>query len=124
MFLIRTAFWLTLLLLILPIDIERDESAEQPTISTFQAIGAAQSVIHDISTFCERNAATCETGGAALTHLGQKARASAKIVYDYLDDSPAIDSTAEAPQPDAPQDTLTAADRQPVWHGPRPKPSA
>ncbi|MCW2307915.1 DUF5330 domain-containing protein [Rhodobium gokarnense] len=124
MFLIRTAFWLTLLLVILPIDVETNDAGQQPQISTFEAIGAASSVINDFSHFCDRNEAACATGGAAIKHVGQKAKAGARMVYEYLDGN--LDETPDAnAAPDgAAGDTLTASDRQPAWRTAKAEPSA
>lgn len=129
MFLIRTTFWLGLLLFILPIDTNQNDAAEHSSISTFQALGAAQSVISDFSRFCTRNAAACETGGAALEHVGHKARASAKLVYEYLDGNLADpETTASIPgqmntETGVATDTLSNSDRSIPWRVPAEKPS-
>lgn len=126
MFLVRTAFWLSLLLVVLPIDTGAEDSADQQSISAFQALGAAQSVISDLSQFCDRNEAACATGGAALEQVGHKARAGAKLVYEYLDG--ALDdngTTASIPtaEPQPARNTLSAGDRDPEWRAPAAKPS-
>ncbi len=127
MFLIRTAFWLSLLLVVLPIDIETENTSSQQPVSAFQALGAAQSVISDVSQFCNRNEAACTTGGAALEHVGQKARAGAKMVYEYLDETLGdTETTASIParEPLVKEDALSATDRDPTWRAPVKKPSA
>ena len=123
MFLIRTGFWLALLLLVLPIDVEQDETSPQAPISTFQALGAAQSVVSDIAGFCDRNESTCATGNAAIQHISQKAKASAKLVYEYLDGTPE-NSPPPVAETTGTNETLTSADREPDWSADPKKPSA
>ncbi|PLX39044.1 MAG: hypothetical protein C0606_00410 [Hyphomicrobiales bacterium] len=96
MSLIRTAFWLCLLIAVLPIEPDTSDNTAQTDISTWEAIGAAQSIYSDISGFCERNPATCETGQSAANAFSNKAKASAKALYEYLNDD---ETAAPAPVP-------------------------
>ena len=59
MFLIKTAFWLTLVIALIPVD-QSQLGEKQPDISAMQTVGLAQNVVNDFSKFCERNAETCE----------------------------------------------------------------
>ena len=45
MSLMRTAFWLGLLIMVLPIDQDPADKANTPEVSAWQAIGAAQTVL-------------------------------------------------------------------------------
>lgn len=83
-FLIKTAFWLSLVILLIPADPETKAQPGEADISSMQAISAAQQTYVDMMLFCERNPLTCETGGAALDIFEAKARTGARIVYDYL----------------------------------------
>lgn len=74
MFLLRTAFWLTILLLILPTD-----KAEQQSV-----YGVAKTAAHDIQTFCVRNPNVCEKGRAAFEKLSAKAEFGAKMLVDIV----------------------------------------
>ena len=55
MFLIRTVFWLVILVLLLPTN-ERQQS---------EVYGTAQAAVKDVSGFCERNPSVCATGNGA-----------------------------------------------------------
>jgi len=84
MFLLRAAFWLALVVAFIPVR-EADLGEGQRAISTMETVNLAQSVVADISTFCSRNAQTCETGGILLSQMGLKAREGAKLAYTWLD---------------------------------------
>ncbi|MHC5654301.1 DUF5330 domain-containing protein [Stappia sp.] len=112
-FLLKSAFWIGLVLLILPID-TGPESTETPGLNPVNAFFAAQSTISDLSGFCTRNPAACETGGQAIARIGAKARVSARMIYDYLDEE-----TGDGLAPDTTvtggTNTLTAEDLAPEW---------
>jgi hypothetical protein len=105
-FLLRCAFWIGLVLLLLPIDTGPDES-QTAGISPVKAFFAAQSTISDLSGFCERNPETCATGGQAIARIGEKAKVSAKILIDYMDEDGTLVTGATG--------TLSAADLEPAW---------
>lgn len=90
-FIIKTAFWLALVVMLLPSD---DNSQYGERVSTGEAIYAAQTVVADMSDFCARNPQTCETGQAALKTFSAKAQYGAKLVYDYLGDATAEDTVS------------------------------
>ena len=83
-FLIKTAFWLSLVLLFLPVN--RDEAGIAEGPSTFETLAAVQTVWHDVSGFCERNPAACATGAQTVTVIRQKAVYSAGVVQTWLSD--------------------------------------
>ncbi|GAB2183192.1 hypothetical protein LAB1_05010 [Roseibium sp. LAB1] len=84
LFLLRTAFWLTLVLVLIPLGSDREDTSVE-TIDPVSAFLAAQATMSDISGFCGRNPRACETGGDALTAIGSRARDGARIVYEFLD---------------------------------------
>mgnify|MGYP001606087841 CR=1 FL=1 len=85
-FLLRAAFWLSLVVLLIPADpAETPANGAARTVSTFEAIGAAHSALRDAEGFCERNPAACDTGRVALEGFGAKARTGARWVHDRLD---------------------------------------
>lgn len=86
MFLIKSAFWLTVAIAFIPVS--NDQLIEgQRNITTAETISLAQSVISDASSFCDRNPGPCETGGMIASQLGVKAREGARIAYAYLDEN-------------------------------------
>lgn len=113
-FLLRCAFWIALVLLILPIDTGEDGN-ESAGINPVTAFFAAQSAISDLSGFCERNPQTCETGGQAISQISAKAKVSARMIYEYLDENGELTTGTTG--------TLTATDLEPVWALPKGEPA-
>lgn len=81
-FLIRSIFWLSLVLLIIPFD----GNGEGEEVGPLQALNAAREAVGDLSGFCERKPEVCETGRAAFQTIGARAREGAKIAYEMLDE--------------------------------------
>lgn len=120
MFLIRTAFWLALIIVLLPTNKEAQE----------EMYGSAVAAARDLKTFCVRNPEVCRNSKAALEKFGEKAQFGAKVVMDALRDGKSDKTTvamapeAQDPRPTAPllqpsrQNTLTNQDLQPAWTGP------
>lgn len=96
MFLIRTAFWLSVVILLLPADPDAGKTssltAPEP-VGAVEAIGAARAALDDISGLCERRPAVCETGSAALQTFSQKAKFGARKLYEYLDEADGVENT-------------------------------
>lgn len=84
-FLLRTTFWLTLVLVLIPLGSDRD-SETTVTVDPISAYFAAQATVSDLTGFCGRNPQACETGGKALGAIGAQARDGARIVYEFLDE--------------------------------------
>ncbi len=83
-FLLRMAFWLTLVLVLIPIGTGKENTPTE-SINPVSAYLAAQATVSDIGGFCARNPLACETGGNALSAIGSRARDGARMVYEYLD---------------------------------------
>src|ERR1700729_823890 len=86
-FLLRLAFWVGLVLVLLPRDKTPDRD-KAPQINASEAISAATAAISDMSQFCKRQPAACEVGGQAATAVGQRAQGGARKVYQYITDKP------------------------------------
>ncbi|MBN9005244.1 MAG: DUF5330 domain-containing protein [Rhizobiales bacterium] len=124
-FLLRMAFWLGLVLVLLPRD-KTPDSDKGPQIGASEAVSAATAAVSDMSQFCTRQPAACEVGGQAAVAIGQRAQDGAKKLYRIITDKRAPDHTGsidcmtsgeEAPPADAQQhDTLTPEDLQADWH--------
>lgn len=132
MFLIRTAFWLSLVILLLPAEEPardgRQDVSLRSEVDAARFVAAARDTFSDISGLCQRNPEVCDVGGAALDTFVRKARYGANMVVRWLSDEapPAAtpaERTARADVPDAPapvpQNTLTADDLKPAWRGPQ-----
>jgi hypothetical protein len=134
MFLIRTGFWLLVLVLLLPTD-----EGQQNEI-----YGTAQTAMNDVVGFCDRNPQTCTKGQDAFGLLVQKAQYGAQMVMNLVEsqtqteifdnnfsqpvampsDSGVMPVPAAAPletatwDASASQDTLSPEDREAAWGGP------
>lgn len=106
-FLIRTAFWFSLVLLALPLGTGTDGT---PSVGAIQTFMAAREAIGDISAICERKPDVCETGKSAMHTVGIRAREAARIAYEVLDENlgdKAQDAADAAVAQDAGPDTET-----------------
>lgn len=84
-FLLRMAFWLGLVLVLLPTDKSSDADKGQQ-IGASEAISAATAAVSDMSQFCNRQPAACTVGGQAATVIGERAQSGAKKVYQFITD--------------------------------------
>lgn len=83
-FLFRMGFWFALVMLILPFNFGQDDSGAK--VSPIETFFAARDAVGDIAGICERQPAVCETGQSALQTIGVRARESARIAYELLDE--------------------------------------
>ena len=123
-FLLRMAFWLGLVLVLLPRD-KTPESEKLPQIGASEAVSAATAAVSDMGQFCKRQPAACEVGGQAATVIGQRAQDGARQLYKIIADKKSPDHTnsigsvdAEAAATDAsPRETLTDDDMAVEYRG-------
>ena len=101
-FLIRCAFWLSLVLLIIPLDTGATKS-DQPEIGPVQAFFAAREAIQDVAGICTREPEVCTTGRAALQTITARAREGVRIASGMIEDESESETTPQA----APDRTLT-----------------
>jgi hypothetical protein len=127
-FLLRMAFWLSIVLILLPSGTQHSPATSQ--VGAADALSAASATVHDLKGFCTREPDACTVGSELATTLGYRAQAGAKILYDFLteamapretgslaDDSDKSPLANSAPQQGS-QSTLTPADLSPPWRGP------
>ena len=101
MFLIRTAFWLMILVLLLPTD-EKQQS---------QVYGTAEAAVKDVTGFCDRNPSVCEKGKDAFDVFVHKAQFGAQIIMGFVKEQ-TVGTTGEEQAPaelEAPAETLVPA---------------
>jgi hypothetical protein len=124
-FLLRLAFWVGLVLVLLPRD-KTAESDKTPQIKASEAVSAATAAVSDVGQFCKRQPAACEVGGQAATMIGQRAQAGARKLYHIITEKRPPDhtssiSTSQKADPALaealPRETLTADDMQIEWRG-------
>jgi Family of unknown function (DUF5330) len=94
-FLLRMAFWLGLVLVLLPRD-KTPESQKLPQISASEAVQAATAAVSDMSQFCKRQPSACEVGGQAATVIGNRAQEGARKIYQMITDKKAGDADKKA----------------------------
>jgi uncharacterized protein DUF5330 len=85
LFLLRMAFWLGLVLVLLPRE-KTAESQKLPQISAQEAVQAATAAVSDMSQFCKRQPSACEVGGQAATVIGARAQEGARKLYQMMTD--------------------------------------
>ena len=124
-FLLRMAFWLGLVLVLLPLE-KTPELDKSPQVGASEAVSAASAAVSDMSQFCKRQPAACEVGGQAATAIGHRAQAGARKLYQMITDKRAADHTSSIGEVEnadaslagtAPHDTLTPNDLQAEWRG-------
>jgi hypothetical protein len=81
-FLIKSAFWLSLVLLLVPFGTASDDHRAVGPIETFFA---ARGLVEDISGLCHRKPEVCEVGRDAMHTIGVRAREGARLAYGMLD---------------------------------------
>jgi hypothetical protein len=74
MFLLRTIFWLVVLVLLLPTNQQQQS----------EVYGTAQAAVKDVSGFCERNPNVCATGKDAFDVFVQKAQFGAELLVGFV----------------------------------------
>src|SRR5580698_8943318 len=125
-FLFRLAFWLGLVLVLLPRD-TTPESEKLPQIGASEAVSAATAAVSDMGQFCKRQPAACEVGGQAATVLNQRAQGGARKLYQIITDKRSPDHTGSIASVEdgdaagagaAPHDTLLPDDLVTEWHAP------
>ena len=91
-FLIKSAFWLSLVLLVIPFGGTSENGT--PSVGAVETFLAARAVVDDMSGLCERRPQACEVGRSAFQTIGLRAREGARMAYDMLDEH-----FGEAPAP-------------------------
>jgi hypothetical protein len=135
-FLLRMAFWLGVVCVLLP-----GSGAKSPdaNIDATQAVTLASAAVSDARGFCERQPDACKVGGKVAVALGHKAEAGARTIYDFvttkLNESKTNEPSSSAAKPAAGKPeakvvpisnvdhgTLTQQDLTTPWHGRVPLP--
>ena len=134
-FLLRMAFWLGVVCVLLPSGTKTD--TPDANIDATQAMTLAGAAVSDVRGFCDRQPDACVAGGKVAVAIGHKAEAGARTIYDFItaklaersasggqagrsDKTTAkvVTVTERAPA----RGTLTPTDLAPVWHAPVPLP--
>lgn len=105
---IRAAFWLSALIMLLPAD--KQSGAEAPSVGVIDTLVAARTTVGDFSQFCTRNPDVCVTGSGVFAVFTEKARTGIKLASHLFHHSEASVDTG----------TLKPDDLKPAWHAPLP----
>lgn len=100
-FLIRMAFWFSLVLLALPLNVGPDGEGRD-SVNPIQALFAAREAVGDIAGMCDRKPEVCETGRSAMHTIGARAKETARLAAEALDTE---DSAPKAGDPQMPATT-------------------
>src|ERR1700759_5522590 len=101
-FLLRMAFWLGLVLILLPSG-TTPNPAQTNEVKTSEAISAASATVQDMRGFCTRQPDACAVGSQLMVALGYKAQAGAKVLYDFLTEALAPKETGSVARGAAPR---------------------
>jgi Family of unknown function (DUF5330) len=128
MFLLRTAFWLAVVLALLPSFGPKASAPAATGVEATEAVTAASETLGDMIGFCSRQPNACAAGVHLASAIGQRAQAGAKMLYGMVGErlakaESAVEDGAPASTPSADlkvsQNTLTSADLMPAWRGAR-----
>jgi hypothetical protein len=139
-FLLRVAFWLTIVLALLPSGgAQQSAQASAPNkVGPTEAVVAASAAVSDMGSFCERQPDACVVGAQAAVAIGQRAQAGAKMVYEFFNDhashgtetgsaskskvasnaGPKLAAVRTIPTSPGSQNTLKDGDLEAAWQGP------
>jgi len=135
-FLLRMAFWLGVVCVLLPSGGSKP-AAPEAQINATQAVTLASAAVSDMRGFCDRQPDACKVGGKVAVAIGHKAEAGARTLYDLVTTKIAErsaptqklaaqkqdgHSNGGPPLPVRDRGTLTQADLAPAWHAPVPLP--
>ena len=131
-FLLRVAFWLTIVLALLPSG--GAQQSAQAKVGPTEAVVAAGAAVSDMSNFCDRQPGACVVGAQTAVAIGQRAQAGAKMVYDFINDyashgsetgsvskpstGPKLAAARPVPASPGSQSTLKDGDLDSLWQGP------
>jgi hypothetical protein len=126
-FLLRMAFWLGLVLILLPSGASQTPPANQ--VGASDAISAASATVGDLSQFCARQPDACTVGSHVASELGTRAQAGARMLYEFF--TTKLKTNGSGPTngaatrqggstADSSQNTLTSTDLVAPWRGPSP----
>jgi hypothetical protein len=123
MFLLRTAFWIGVVLALLPTFGPKQSAPQAAGVGATEAVTAASATFADMIQFCNRQPDACAAGAQFASVFGERAQAGAKMLYEIVGEKLAKADAADVPTGGVKlsQSTLTSADLAPAWRGPQRK---
>ncbi len=107
MFVLRSLFWLSTVVLLLPPSEDGREPA--PRVNLLHTAYAARVLMQDVTGVCERNPEACAASRQALVLLTRKLETGAGIV------AASVQAGQRYADPNVDHGTLTEADLEAVW---------
>jgi Family of unknown function (DUF5330) len=107
MFILRSLFWLSTVVLLLPAS--PDGKEPPPRVSLINTAYAARAFMQDLSGMCDRNPAACAVSREAMLLVFMKLHTGAEIV------TAGISAGKSGSTSEIDHGTLTAADIEPAW---------
>ncbi|MBX6329288.1 MAG: DUF5330 domain-containing protein [Pseudolabrys sp.] len=125
-FLLRVAFWLAVVCVLLASG-RGQPAAPDAQFDAAEAVTFASAAVSDARGFCDRRPDACVAGGKVASALGRKAEAGARMIYEFLVGRLAATRDAPAAAPAqvvraADHGTLSASDREAPWRASVPLP--
>ncbi len=145
MSIIRTGFYFTLVVFLLPSPPENANKTAQiaPQAASQQVFAAAAGTASDVSGFCDRQPDVCETASHLVKKLEAKAKYSVQLLYEWANEPQRTTAMPDRLQDQAfnqplitgsirqvadrgseSQNTLRIEDLIPQWRGPKPAASS
>ena len=107
MFILRSLFWLSTVVVLLPPSQDGREPA--PRVSLLHTAYAARVLMQDVTGVCERNPEACAASREAMVLLTRKLETGAGIFVA------SVQASQNLADPSIDHGTLTEADLEPVW---------
>lgn len=91
---LRTAFWLSAIIILLPAGNDNTPGGGKPgetaQVSPEQVVVAATSTASDVSEFCSRQPGVCKTGSAVAGLFEAKAKNGVSLIYNWATETNVI----------------------------------
>ncbi|MEM7426900.1 MAG: DUF5330 domain-containing protein [Pseudomonadota bacterium] len=88
---LRTAFWVSAVIILLPAGNDNTPGGGKPVeaakVTAQEMVTAASSTAGDVSEFCSRQPGVCETGSAMLQLFEAKAKNGVRLIYHWASDA-------------------------------------
>ena len=119
-FLLRTAFWLALFMLLLPSH-PSQRTGSAPQVSAGGAVSAASAAVADMRQFCARQPDACVVGSQAVPGFGQITQTGTKVLSRFFAEhfagQPVGSEKPNRTPGRPPQNTLSPVDLAGPWRG-------
>jgi hypothetical protein len=109
MFILRSLFWLSTIVILLPASPDGSEPA--PRVNLLHTAYAVRAIVQDVTGVCERNPDACAASRGALVLLTRKLETGAGIVTASV----RAGQNYQFGDPNTDHGTLTDADLEPMW---------